>query len=191
MNGYDHPITKAFSSLVFGICKYPEHCTITELLDPTGMSLRKLTVEAHMADMPVLVGRAGRQVKAFKYLVAQAASNGGIEAEFSLVDSHIGTGEPPTPFVYNRFFDRQTFLDLLDQMLDAVFSKKPEVRIMERDNPRDGLKILLDAAKEEEHLIVPLADVWYPYGIRKGMKLDLKRFNESELLGARSFSGRE
>lgn len=191
MNGYLHPITRAFSSLIFGICRHPEDCTISEVMNLNGMSLSTMRVSAHMADMPVLVGKAGRQVRAFSYLVGQAASNGGVEAKFNLVDSHIGASEPTVPFAYNRFFDLTTFREILDGLLAAVFEKIPEVHIIEREDPREGLKVLLETEKRDVHLVAPLADVIYPYGIRKGMKLDLKRFNESELLGTRTFSGRE
>jgi predicted RNA-binding protein YlqC (UPF0109 family) len=65
-----------------GLCSHPESVTIEETESPDGGLA--LTLRVHQGDLPAIIGRNGRIIRAIRALMAIRAAKCGVKATLSL-----------------------------------------------------------------------------------------------------------
>ena len=164
------PLFELLSNLIESCCAHPQQLRIfTETVNGTAV----LTVLPHTADYPKLVGRHGRQVNAFKYLVQQAAGTLGASLDFVLKESFLGEREPSDPFIFNPDFDVAEFERLLQSLADLCAGEPVPVAIKEH---HEILHVTATVPRGHRHetLLQALDAVCYAYCYKNGRKLQLK-----------------
>lgn len=170
-----HPITKAFIPIISGMCRHADVLNVTEEMDkadPFDSDTLVITVLPHQADFPVICGTRGRQIKSIKHLVERAGEHFQMEARINLEESMIGSPEPRDKFQQDPEFDVALFERQLREIAVLVFSRIPEIAI---ERFCDKLRVVVTPPNPEDlPTIVALADLFYPWGYRKGMIVDIK-----------------
>jgi predicted RNA-binding protein YlqC (UPF0109 family) len=164
------PLFEVISEIVERICEYGDDLRIFTDETPAGFIL---TVLPNMADYPKLVGKHGRQVNAFAFLVRLAGARLGCKVGFSLKESFVGRREPTLAFAYNPDFDRIRFQRLLQSLAEMVLTGPLSVSLSE---DHEVLKVTIGVARgdEAETIVNALDSVFYAYCYRNGRRLQLK-----------------
>ena len=156
----------AIAKVVEGVCAYPDQLRcFTERLNGADV----LVFMPHMADYPKLIGRKGRQVKAFESLFQMAAVRNNAPIAVAFRESFEGHREPPDPWVFKPQFDHKGFRAIVDAICSFAFGET-QVEITE-----DAERIVLFIGGDQADECAPVVNaILYPYVYAKGRKLKLR-----------------
>lgn len=168
---YDYAITKAVYQLVDGMCQHPGTIKLEEVGDPNHV---RMILRPSVADIKVIVGKAGAGVKSLTWLVERAGAIAGKHYQIEVEDDFYGKDNGPQPFVSDPKFHLDAFKRLLAEWTAMVFPGPVGMsfRKIGRDlrvnlEPRDG-------SPDDVTTIRALSQVFYPYGYRQGCIIKIR-----------------
>lgn len=166
-----HPISLALEPIILGLCRYPDDCQINE--HGTDGTLA-VTIVPHRADFRIVCGRAGRQIKALKYLAARAGELRGCSVELNLEEGLVGAPEPKRDFQQDPEFDVPALIQRIQDAAGAVLGRFVAV---EHERSCDRIDVYLEVSPDEAEdipTVVALADVFYPACVKDGITCKIK-----------------
>lgn len=155
----------ALSDIAEGYCSHPKDLRIFE---EQGV----LVVMPHTADYPKLIGKQGRQVNAFKWLVARAGSRNNWKIGFAVRETFNGEREPVEDFTFNPAFDVRKFVKLLSVLTATTLSNS--LAMLGPLQDMLSVKIRTPRGKDNETTVIAIEAVMRPYCHRNGRKLQLR-----------------
>lgn len=161
-------ILLAISALIRGICYHESDLRIRENVTD---ELVDMTFLPHMADLPLLIGKEGRQCKAIRFLCEAIGKTQGVTVKIEFEESYVGQNDPWRPFVPNPEFKRSTFSEVFDPICYLLFRQIPEYHILSN---LDRLTVRLEALPEDTDVVRALSDAFYPFGFRNGRKIRIR-----------------
>jgi hypothetical protein len=83
-------------------------------------------------------------------------------------------------YVRNPNFNQDQFLNLLSNVLEMVFTNPTPIEIKEQD---ERIKVYVRACEADDMpTIAAMGDLFYPYGIRQGQKIEIRPVLENPSL---------
>ncbi len=175
MNQFQSPVTSVFAELIRGSCAYAERLHIKEAI---GDRIDKITVTPNMADLPILIGSGGRQAKAYTALFRAAGEMVGKPTEYHLEESYEGKRDPKMKVIGK--FSESEFLGLFRRLTTLLFGTPPTQAHRLRDIGSERvfeitMDIGLNPSETHFNIVTALNDVCYPYGKRRGVRIEVRR----------------
>lgn len=163
-----HPISRALLPIVRGMCYHPEDLAIKE---SRGNSVLEIQFFAHKADMPILIGKAGRQAAAFRKFGLEAGKRSRERVDISFFESGIGEPEPNHEFIFNPLFSKAELDELLDPLIKLAFG-----RTIHCEFEIEGgiFKVKMEVEEAEVLLAKAIGDMIFPLGKTQGRRIEVK-----------------
>ena len=170
-----HLVTRTILPVLLGMCSEPDKLVVTETEDPKREYQKIIVIKPSRTDAGVLYGGASRQILAIQHVFATAFARCGIKAKAKIEQSYEGEKNPLPRYRFNPEFERTSnFTHVFAKVLNAVFDKPPLIErkeVMDRDSGDPCLVVIVHGDAAE---VSALADMFYPFGIRQGMKLKIR-----------------
>lgn len=158
-----------FTAIIRGTCYYPDDLKVRR--DDNGQSVL-LEYLPNMADMGLIVGKNGKQKAAYDFVAKAISQNMDTPLMLQFSNSYVGHSEPWRPYQQSPYFDRKRFIDLAVKLAAMIMATVPDYSMETRG---DTLILRLDMPANDEDVCHAISDVFYPYGIRNGQKVRIKR----------------
>ena len=166
------PLIKALTPLIRGICFYQSDVTVKELEEKGCMVL---VVTPHMADVPKLVGRSGRQSKALNFLCEQYGRQHGFAGGSRIEESYVGVRAVSSTPPEDPAFDQTGVLAIVNELMSLLLSRRAEVTTEPKD---DRLCVYVHLTPfhtlVDGNIVNAVEDLMYPYGKANGRKIKVK-----------------
>lgn len=163
-------VTKILSEVIIETALYPNIMRITEKRGSNGVVIE---VYPHTADYPILVGKGGRQINAYRKICEIAGKYLKQEISFNVLETFIGQREAPRDTPFNPRFDveipKSRIVGLLAATAAPIDSKDIIV-----DQSHDRLNFGIPIAAndyETQVLIRAINDIMWPWAKRHGVKI--------------------
>jgi hypothetical protein len=167
------PLIMAITPLIQGICFYKQDVVPIKEHEEKG----RLTaiVEPNMADLPLLIGTAGRQSKALCYLFQRYGEINGFNAGARIEESFKGRHEPPCKPKNNPDFNIRSTCEILEGLVALLVSTPYKIHTEETGNEvRFYIQFNPEHEDSESMTVTALGDLFYPYGKSKGRRVIVK-----------------
>lgn len=164
---------EAFIRLVKGICHNKDDLKIERTVNST---FAKVSFMVHQADMPLLVGRGGRQARAIRFLAEEASRKTRFTIIVEILESYQGAAMPKRDFVAADL-PANYCLQAVQDIADLVLGRRVAIECI--DEPLDHrTRVEIDATPEEGGIVAAMCDAFWPFGYSQGRKIRVKLKNE-------------
>lgn len=160
----------AIFALIQSICYHPNDLKASEKVSNGRVEIE---FHPHMGDIPILIGREGRQYKAIRYLAESIGRLHHQDVSIEIEESYVGKQER-REFVEDPKFSVEPLLDVLLHVARAALGFVPKYEVIA--NP-EKVTVALDLPVAHNGIVVALADAFYPYGYRHGRKVRIRNAN--------------
>jgi hypothetical protein len=182
-SGIIHPISRVLSDTALMFCYHPEEFKVC---DTVGAALKTM-ITAHMGDLRLLIGREGRQSRAFDYLADVMAKRFGfhgrtvqeptprtIYGECIFEESYIGHRETHKP-AFNPDFSADQVYDAIVPVVRMALGDGDDIKVEER--PNNDYAVFIDVPEEQTAIVTAINDLFFLLGKRNGRTLKVKTLN--------------